>query len=75
MTFGPLQDGRPTLLLVSDDNFSGGQFTQFIALSQIGPIGAIPEPEVYAQMGLGLLLVVFARRCFRRPGARELETN
>jgi len=34
MTFGPpLPDGRETLVIVSDNNFSGGQFTQFIALA------------------------------------------
>ena len=34
MTFGPaLPDGRQTLVIVSDNNFSGGQFTQFIALA------------------------------------------
>lgn len=32
MTFGPeLPDGRQTLVIVSDNNFSPGQFTQFIA--------------------------------------------
>jgi len=54
MTFGPTFDGKPTLILVSDNNFSGTQFTQFIALSQVGPV---PEPETYALMlaGLGLI--------------------
>jgi hypothetical protein len=34
MTFGPeLPDGRSTLLAVSDNNFSPGQFTQFVALA------------------------------------------
>lgn len=34
MTFGPdLPDGRKTLVIVSDNNFSAGQFTQFIALA------------------------------------------
>jgi hypothetical protein len=34
MTFGPvLQDGRQTLVIVSDNNFSVGQFTQFIVLA------------------------------------------
>ncbi|MGI9645855.1 MAG: esterase-like activity of phytase family protein [Ilumatobacteraceae bacterium] len=34
MTFGPrLADGRQTLVIVSDNNFSPGQFTQFIALA------------------------------------------
>ncbi|MDH3681376.1 MAG: esterase-like activity of phytase family protein [Acidimicrobiia bacterium] len=34
MTFGPqLADGRQTLIVVSDNNFNAGQFTQFIALA------------------------------------------
>ena len=34
MTFGPrLPDGRRTLILVSDDNFSPTQFTQFLAFA------------------------------------------
>lgn len=34
MTFGPqLPDGRHTLVIVSDNNFSAGQFTQFIVLA------------------------------------------
>jgi hypothetical protein len=34
MTFGPnLPDGRRTRVIVSDNNFSAGQFTQFIALA------------------------------------------
>jgi hypothetical protein len=39
MTFGPtLPDGRQTLVIVSDNNFSAGQFTQFIVLAlDIGP--------------------------------------
>ena len=31
MTFGPrLPDGRRSVVLVSDDNFAAGQFTQFL---------------------------------------------
>lgn len=34
MTFGPtLPDGRRTVVIVSDNNFSAGQFTQFMALA------------------------------------------
>jgi len=34
MTFGPdLPDGRKTLVMVSDNNFSAGQFTQFVVLA------------------------------------------
>ncbi len=34
MTFGPkLSDGRQSVIIVSDNNFSAGQFTQFIVLA------------------------------------------
>ena len=34
MTFGPrLPDGRRSLVIVSDNNFNAGQFTQFIVLA------------------------------------------
>jgi len=41
MTFGPiLPDGRQSLMIVSDNNFSPGQFTQFILLAlDIEPTG------------------------------------
>jgi 3-phytase len=41
MTFGPpLPDGRQTLIVVSDNNFNPGQFTQIIALAvDIEPAG------------------------------------
>jgi hypothetical protein len=54
ITLGPVVDGKQTLLLVSDNNFSSTQFTQFVALSISAPI---PEPQSYALMlaGLGLL--------------------
>jgi len=64
MTFGPTFDGKPTLILVSDNNFSGTQFTQFIALSQVA---AVPEPETYALMLAGLGLVGWCAR--RRTAA------
>ena len=40
MTFGPsLPDGRQTLVIVSDNNFSSGQFTQFVLLAlDIDPV-------------------------------------
>ena len=40
MTFGPdLPDGRHSLVIVSDNNFSPGQFTQFIVLAlDIAPV-------------------------------------
>jgi hypothetical protein len=41
MTFGPrLPDGRHSLVIVSDNNFSAGQFTQFVVLAlDIDPVG------------------------------------
>lgn len=38
ITFGPLVDGKRTLILVSDNNFNPAQFTQFIALTVDGPL-------------------------------------
>lgn len=38
ITFGPTVDGKRTLILISDDNFSDQQFTQFIALSVDGAL-------------------------------------
>lgn len=33
ITFGPVVDGKRTLILISDNNFNPAQFTQFIALT------------------------------------------
>lgn len=38
ITFGPVVDGKRTLILVSDNNFNPAQFTQFIALTIDGPL-------------------------------------
>jgi hypothetical protein len=56
ITWGPSFNGKPTLLLVSDNNFGATQFTQFIALSvETAPI---PEPATLLlwAAGAGLLL-------------------
>jgi hypothetical protein len=55
ITWGPEFAGKPTLVLVSDNNFGAAQFTQFVALSVTAPI---PEPASWALMaaGLGVLL-------------------
>jgi hypothetical protein len=55
VTWGPDFAGKPTLVLVSDNNFGAAQFTQFVALSVTSPI---PEPASLALMaaGVGLLL-------------------
>lgn len=64
ITFGPSHAGMPTLILVSDSNFSPTQFTQFIALGVAAPI---PEPHTWALMLAGLgLAVVGARARARR---------
>lgn len=38
ITFGPLVDGKRTLILLSDDNFNPEQFTQVLALLIDGPM-------------------------------------
>lgn len=38
ITFGPVVDGKRTLILVSDNNFNPAQFTQFVALTIDGPL-------------------------------------
>ena len=60
LTLGPVVNGSQTLILVSDNNFSATQFTQFVAL-QIAPV---PEPETYALLlaGLGVLAGAGRRR-------------
>jgi hypothetical protein len=54
ITWGADVDGRRTLVLVSDNNFSGTQFTQFVALSVLSPI---PEPTTWALMLGGVLML------------------
>jgi hypothetical protein len=42
ISWGPASPtGRPTLILVSDNNFSNTQVTQFIALEVVGDLHAI----------------------------------
>jgi hypothetical protein len=55
---GPMVDGRPTLILVSDNNFGAAQFTQFIAL-QVTPV---PEPATWALWLAGLSSALLVRR-------------
>ena len=46
ITFGPtLEDGRQTLVLVSDNNFSDAQVTQFLAFTLEGDIGLVTETD------------------------------
>jgi hypothetical protein len=58
LTFGPqLSDGRQSLILVSDNNFSTTQFTQFLAFG----VTFVPEPGA-----LTLLALAGALFCQRR---------
>lgn len=43
IAWGPSFNGKPTLLLVSDNNFAANQFTQFLALS-VDTAASVPEP-------------------------------
>lgn len=61
LTLGPVVDGKQTLVLVSDNNFSGTQFTQFVALQ----ISAVPEPKTWAMMLGGLCAILGLGR---KPG-------
>ena len=59
ITWGAELNGQRTLVLVSDNNFGAGQFTQFVALS-VSP--AIPEPGTWALMIGGVALLGLRRR-------------
>ncbi len=61
ITFGPtLENGRRSLILVSDNNFSPTQFTQFIAFEVAG----VPEAATWAMLiaGFGLTGATLRRR-------------
>jgi len=64
ISFGADVDGHQTLVLVSDNNFSSTQFTQFVALRIDTDLALmpVPEPQTAMLMALGLLLVVGVRR-------------
>ena len=51
LTLGPMVGGQQTLILVSDNNFSPNQFTQFVALT----LAPVPEPQTLALSMAGLL--------------------
>nr|WP_316639899.1 esterase-like activity of phytase family protein [uncultured Roseateles sp.] len=55
ITFGPVVNGKQTLVLVADNNFAASQQTQFIAFSVDGALAPVPEPTSWALMLSGLL--------------------
>jgi hypothetical protein len=64
VTFGKtLENGRRSLVLVSDNNFTPGVATQFLAFEVAG----VPEPETWAQMLIGFGV---AGTALRRRNAR-----
>lgn len=64
ITFGPTVGGKATVILVSDNNFAAGQFTQFVAL-QVNPV---PEPETWVLLLAGMAMVGAAAR--RKSGRK-----
>ena len=59
ITFGELlPNGQRSLILVSDNNFSPTQFTQFIAFQ----VNDVPAPAGLALFGLGVLGLIARRR-------------
>lgn len=57
LTFGPdLADGRRSLIVVSDNNFSPSQFTQILAFGISESSRSVPEPSTLA--GLALIALV-----------------
>lgn len=66
ITFGQtLDNGGRSLILVSDNNFSAAQFTQFLAFE----ISAVPEPSSWAMLIAGFGLAGAAVRRSRRQPA------
>lgn len=51
ITWGETFNGNPTLILVSDNNFSATQFTQFLAFE----VKAVPLPAAFPLFGTALL--------------------
>lgn len=59
LTFGPLlPNGQRSLVLVSDNNFSGTQFTQFVGFG----LNVVPAPGTAGALGLAVLVVGRRRR-------------
>ncbi|MCR5865423.1 esterase-like activity of phytase family protein [Aquincola sp. J276] len=70
ITWGADVGGRKTLMLVADNNFSTGEFTQFVALGVNGDLALapVPEPSTYALMLGGLALMGAVARRRKRGG-------
>lgn len=66
ITFGPVINGKQTLVLVADNNFAASQQTQFIAFSVDGALAPVPEPRSWALMLSGLLALGAAARKQRK---------
>lgn len=65
ITFGPDINGRRSLVLVSDNNFSSAEFTQFVLLSVDGDLASpVPEPQSAALLLAGV--AALAARLRRR---------
>ncbi len=70
ITFGEtLENGSRSLILVSDNNFSDTQFTQFLAFEVKS---AVPEPATWAMMLAGFAAVGGAARRRRTQAAAAL---
>ncbi len=64
ITWGPVVDGKQTLILVSDNNFGASQFTQFVALQFATPI---PEPATLSLLLGGMALLLGRRATVHAP--------